>query len=133
MRRAELGVRDGDGTAGLVVYFFGNQGAGSAQANIERWVGQFKNPDGSPLADVAALKRKVAGFEILQVEVAGTYVGGMGAGSEAVDQPDQRMVATIVNTPKGPYYFKFLGADAVVKRNRAALETLLASMKPSGN
>ncbi len=133
MRRAELGVRGDDGTAGLVVYFFGNQGAGSAQANIDRWVGQFKNPDGSPLADVPAVNRKVAGFEVIQVEVAGTYVGGMGAGSQAADQPGQRMIATIVNTQKGPYYFKFLGADAVVKSNREALDTLLASMKPSGN
>jgi len=131
MRRAELGVRGEDGTAGLVVYFFGNQGAGSSQANIDRWVGQFKNPDGSAITAPAPAKRKIAGFQTTQVEVAGTYVGGMGAGSTqaAQGQPGQRMIATIVDTPSGPFYFKFLGADKTVTENRRALEGLLASMK----
>jgi len=40
------------------------------------------------------------------------------------------MIAGIVQTPSGPYYFKFLGADQVVKDNRAALDGLLKSMKP---
>ncbi len=132
MRRAELGVRGEGGTAGLVVYFFGNRGAGSAQANIDRWVGQFKNSDGSALTKVTPVKKKVAGFEVTQVEVAGTYVGGMGSGADSQEpQPGQRMIATIVSTKSGPYYFKFLGDDEVVKANRAALDGLLQSMKPS--
>ena len=131
MRRAELGVQADEGSAGLVVYFFGNQGAGSAQANIERWIGQFKNPDGSPVEGVKPAKRKVAGFEVTHVEVAGTYVGGMGAGTPGAGQPDQRMLATIVATPRGPYYFKFLGDDAVVVNNRGAYEALLGSLEAS--
>jgi len=133
MRRAELGVRGDGGTAGLVVYFFGNQGAGSSQANIDRWVGQFKNPNGSPIEAPIATKRKVAGFQTTQVEAAGTYVGGMGAGAPpaAKGQPGQRMIATIVDTPSGPFYFKFLGADKTVAENRKALDGLFASMKLS--
>ena len=41
------------------------------------------------------------------------------------------MIATIVSTGSGPYYFKFLGDDEIVKANRAALDQLLQSMKPS--
>lgn len=131
MRRAEFGVRGDEGTAGLVVYFFGNQGAGSARANIDRWVGQFKDPDGSAIATPTPAKRKIAGFETTQIEAAGTYVGGMGAGSPqaAEGQAGQRMIATIVETPSGPFYFKFLGADKTVTENRGALEGLFASMK----
>jgi len=132
MRRAELGVRGTAGTAGLVVYFFGNQGAGSAQANTDRWVGQFKNADGTPITASKPVTRKIAGLEVTQIEVAGTYMGGMGPGSPAEQsQPGQRMIATIVDTPKGPFYFKFLGADKVVVENRKAFEGLLASMKAS--
>ena len=131
MRRAELGVRDDDGTAGLVVFFFGHKGAGSAQDNIERWVGQFRNPDGSALADVKPVTRKVAGLEVILVEVAGNYSSGMGDDAAQQRQPGQRMIAAIVKTKKGPFYFKFLGDDEVVKGNRAALDGLLASMKPS--
>ena len=39
------------------------------------------------------------------------------------------MVATIVETPSGPFYFKFLGADKTVTENRRALEGLFRSMK----
>jgi hypothetical protein len=132
MRRAEFGVDGDDGTAGLVVYFFGNQGAGSSQANIDRWVGQFKNADGSPIAAPEPVKRKIASFMTTQVEAAGTYVGGMGAGSpQGEGQPGQRMIAAIVDTPEGPFYFKFLGADKAVADNRKALEGLFASMKAS--
>lgn len=129
MRRAELGVRGDAGTAGLVVYFFGNQGAGSAKANIDRWVGQFQNADGSPIQGVKPVKRKVAGLDVTQVEVAGTYLGGMGADSPQGGQPGQRMIASIVETPSGPFYFKFMGDEAVVSDNREAFEGLLASMK----
>ena len=132
MRRAELGVRGDGGTAGLVVYFFGNQGAGSSQANIDRWVGQFKDPDGTPITASKPVTRKIAGLEVTQVEVSGTYMGGMGAGApDTQGQPGQRMIAAIVDTPKGPFYFKFLGADKVVVENRKAFEGLLASMKAS--
>jgi hypothetical protein len=131
MRRAELGVSGEEGAAGLVVYFFGDTGAGSAQANIERWVGQFKNPDGTSISGVTPKKSTVAGFSTTQVEVAGTYVGGMGSGKDAAGKKGQRMIAAIVETARGPFYFKFLGDDAVVANNRDALDGMLASMKPS--
>lgn len=132
MRRAQLGVRGEEGTAGLVVYFFGDPGAGSAQANIDRWVGQFKNADGTPVSAVEPQRRQVSGFDVIEVEVSGTYVGGMGSGGLGDQgQPAQRMVAAIVETKSGPYYFKFLGDDAVVRGSREAFEGLLASLKPS--
>lgn len=132
MRRAELGVRGDEGTAGLVVYFFGNRGAGSTQANIDRWVGQFRHADGSRLKPPDSVERKIAGLKTTQVEVSGTYAGGMGAGSpQGEGQPEQRMIATIVETPSGPYYFKFLGDDKVVSENRSALDELFASMQLS--
>lgn len=131
MRRAELGVRGQEGTAGLVVYFFGTQGAGSMQANIDRWIGQFKNPDGSPLVDVKPTKRKVAGFDLTEIEVAGTYSSGMGDAASLQPRPGQRMIATIVNTSTGPYYFKFLGDDDVVASNREQFDALIQSIRPS--
>ena len=56
----------------------------------------------------------------------------MGSGSpQEQGQPGQRMIAAIVETPNGPYYFKFLGADKTVVENRKALEGLFASLKAS--
>ena len=130
MRRAELGVREDGGTAGLVVYYFGDKGAGSPKANIDRWVSQFQNADGTPATGGKPVKRKVAGLSITQIEVDGQYVGGMGSGTPQAT-PDQRMIATIVETPNGPFYFKFLGAGQTVHNNREALEALFQSMQLS--
>jgi hypothetical protein len=132
IRRAQFRVSGNTGDAGLVVYFFGNQGAGTPQSNIDRWVGQFKNADGSPLRGTKPIEHEIAGFKVTQIEVAGMYAGGMGAGSpQPQAQTGQRMIATIVNTASGPYYFKFLGPDKTVTENRGALDRLLASMKAS--
>src|SRR5262245_10812734 len=44
MRVAEWTIPGPDGDAELVVYHFGAGGAGSVEANLDRWVGQFEEP-----------------------------------------------------------------------------------------
>ena len=132
MRRAQVSASGSAGPAELIVYFFGPQGAGTAKANIDRWIGQFANPDGSPISDAKQTTSKISTFEVTQVEVAGQYAGGMAATGQA--QPvkgGQRLLAAIVNTDGGPYYFKFLGPDATVTEHRAAFDDLIASVVSS--
>lgn len=132
MRRAQLKAPGADGEAELVVYFFGAGGAGSAKDNIDRWVGQFSNKDGSPIQNAQPTEQTINGFKVTKVEVAGQYAGGMGP--QAQQQPakaEQRLIATIVETPGGPYYFKFVGPDASVAENREAFDQLLASIEAS--
>jgi hypothetical protein len=52
-----------------------------------------------------------------------------GQAQEAV--PGQRLLAAIVSSEGGPYYFKFLGPDATVQEHRAAFDGLIASIVPS--
>ncbi len=132
MRRAQLKAPGADGEAELVVYFFGAGGAGSAKDNIDRWVAQFTNKDGSAITDATPTEQTLNGFKVTKVEVAGQYAGGMGP--QAQQQPAksaQRLIATIVETPGGPYYFKFVGPDASVAENREAFDQLLASIEAS--
>ncbi len=132
MRRAQLSASGSAGPAELIVYFFGPQGAGSADANIERWVGQFSNADGSPVSDAKQSKAKVSTFEVTKVEVAGQYAGGMAAAGQAqAVQAGQRLLAAIVDTDGGPYYFKFLGPDATVIEQRGGFEEVIASVVSS--
>jgi hypothetical protein len=129
MRRAQVSASGSAGPSELVVYFFGPQGAGTAQANIERWVGQFTNPDGSPISDVKPTTSKVSTFEVTQLEVAGKYAGAMAApGQPQAPQAGQRLLAAIVVTDGGPYYFKFLGPDATVAEHREAFADVVASV-----
>ena len=132
MRRAQLSAPGSAGPAELVVYFFGPQGAGTEKANVDRWIGQFTTPDGSAVTDAKQTSSKVSGFEVTKVEVAGTYGGGMGApGQPQASKSDQRLLAAIVSTGGGPYYFKLIGPNASVMENAAAFDQLVASIVPS--
>jgi hypothetical protein len=132
MRRAQLSAPGSAGPAELIVYFFGPQGAGTSQENLDRWIGQFSNPDGSAVSGAKQSSSKVSGMDITRLEVAGQYAGGMNpAGQQQPEQANQRLIAAIVNSQGGPYYFKFLGPSATVTENAAAFDGLISSMVPS--
>lgn len=129
MRQAQLSAPGSAGAAELIVFFFGAQGAGTAQANIDRWIGQFANPDGSAVSDAKQTSSKVAGFDVTKVEVVGQYAGAMSAAGQQQDpKSGQRLIGAIVNTEGGPYYFKFIGPSATVTEHGAAFDELIASI-----
>ena len=130
MRRAQLVAEGAGGSAELIVYYFGKQGAGATKANVERWIGQFSKADGSPVDDAKETKSEIAGFEVVKVDVKGQYAGGMGPrGQEGPPKSDQRLLAAIVSTDAGPYYFKLLGPTSTVTEQASAFDDLLASMR----
>jgi len=109
---------------------------GTVQANVERWYGQFTQPDGAATKDKATTKTlKIAGCTVTLVDVAGTYKdmpGGPFAGGQAVERPDYRMLAAIVETPgRGSYFLKFYGPGATVAKHadgfRKMVEGLVAA------
>ena len=129
MRRAQVSASGSAGPAELIVYFFGPQGAGTASANIERWIGQFTNPDGSPVSDAKQTSSKVSTFDVTKLEVAGQFAGAMAvAGQAQAPEAGQRLMAAIVSTEGGPYYFKFLGPNATVTEHGAAFDDVIASV-----
>ena len=116
--------------AELIVYYFGEGGAGSVQDNLDRWVGQFSQADGKASKDVAKIeKTKVAGQEATIVSVSGHFAAMAMPGGSAVDKQDQSMLAAIVGSPSGPYYFKLVGAKKTIDANAAKFRALLASLK----
>jgi hypothetical protein len=132
MRRAQLTAPGSAGAAELIVYFFGPQGAGTLQENLDRWIGQFSNSDGSAVSDAKQTSSKVSGMDITRLEVAGQYAGGMSpTGQQQPGQANQRMIAAIVNSQGGPYYFKFLGPSATVAENAVAFDGLISSIVAS--
>ena len=94
---------------------------GTVEANIDRWYGQFAQPDGSATKDRATTKRmKIAGCDVTVVDIAGTYKdmpGGPFAGGQTVQRPDYRMLAAIVQTDGGNYFLKFYGPKETVAAN----------------
>ena len=117
--------------ASLVVYFFAGQG-GSSQANIDRWTGQFEQPDGRATASVAkTATRTVNGMNATEVEVSGTYVAETAPGSgEHLRKEGWRMLAAILDAPSGPYYAKLVGPEATVARWEASFKKFVDEAKP---
>jgi hypothetical protein len=132
MRAAQYQLAGAAGAeAELVVYYFGETGAGSVQANLDRWIDQFQQPDGKPSRDVAKIeKTKLAGQEATIVSVSGRYVTtSMPGGGDPIDRADQSLLAAIVPSPKGPYYFKLVGPKATVAAHTAKLRAMLTSLQ----
>jgi hypothetical protein len=118
--------------ASLVVFFFGGQG-GTLEANIDRWAGQFEQPDGRASAD--ALKtstRTVNGMTVHDVDLSGTYVAETAPGSgEHVRKEGWRMLASILEAKSGPYYAKLVGPSATVARWEESFRSFVTEAKPA--
>lgn len=87
---------------------------GSLEANIERWFGQFTQPDGKATKDVAKVtKKKINEQDATIVDISGSFKETMGggpfSGGKTVVREDYRMLGGIVQTPAGQYFFKLYG------------------------
>jgi hypothetical protein len=103
---------DGDpADASLVIYYFGSTHGGAVQANIDRWVNQMQQPDGSASKDKAKTETStVNGLKVTSVDVSGTYTAEMAPGSgRAHNDANYRMRAAVIETPKGNYFLKLVG------------------------
>lgn len=125
MRAAQykLPRADGDSAdAELVVYYFGQGQGGSRQANIDRWLNQMQQADGTPSKEKAKIENTtVNGLPVTTVDVLGKYNGGMASpgaspGASPVDMSNYRMRAAIIETPKGSYFVKLTGPQKTVSR-----------------
>ena len=122
---------DGDAEdAALAVFFFPGQG-GTVQANLDRWIGQFAQPDGSPSKDVARTTHLEAhGLAITLIDLSGTYVAEISPGStEHYNKPGFRMRAAVVETPDGPYFVKLTGPAKTVTRWDESFIAFLKSLR----
>jgi hypothetical protein len=132
MRAADFQLPGKPGAeAELIVYYFGGGGAGSIDDNVNRWLDQFQQPDGKSSRDAARIeKTKFGGQDATYVSVTGRYVSqGMPGGGGPVDKADQALLAAIVASPSGPYYFKLVGAKPTVDASAKAFRGMLESLK----
>ena len=129
MRKAqwELPGAKGAKSATLIVYFFGGGGAGSVEDNLKRWYTQFEPEGGAKAVTPKTEKKKTpSGLAVTTTEVEGRYVAAMMPGaSEKNDEPGWMMLAAIVETPMGPYYFKLTGPKATVGAARKDFRALV--------
>ena len=97
----------GDGADGeLALSYFGEGQGGTVEMNLDRWIGQFQQPDGSSSKGKAKVdRRKVADLPVTIVEVSGRFVSkAMFPGQRDYDEAGWRLHAAIVETAKGPFF-----------------------------
>jgi hypothetical protein len=126
MRVAEFVVpkAPGDSEDGEVIIYYFAGGGGSVEANLQRWASQFQSTK-DPVRTTAT----VNGLQLTSLDVSGTYVAEMRPGStEHYNKPGFRMRATVVETPKGPYFIKLTGPAKTVDSAGAAFDEFLHSL-----
>jgi hypothetical protein len=131
MRRAQLSVDPVEGDtepAELVVFSFPG-GAGTVEANIERWRGQFRDGENKP-PKIESKTVKGKNVDVTRVETAGRYVAPEFPGSsKAVNKPNFRLLGAIVQTDRGAFFLKMIGPDRTMLAARSAFDDLIASME----
>ncbi len=132
MRAAQYLIPGAAGDLTLAVFYFGQGQGGSIDDNLQRWWGQFEQPDGRPSAEVAQrTTRTVGALPVTVTTLTGRSRGGggmMGAPSEPA-RDDQMLLGAIVVTPRGPWFFKVTGPRASVEAARPAFDALIDSAR----
>jgi len=141
MRAAELKFDvEGDDDPVAVFFYFGPGGAGGAQANIQRWRGQF---EGGPTAEEVIDLTDESAVEIdkltpeelntkpLMLVLSGTFLDSMAGGGPFAGpktaKEDYRMLAAIVPNAQGSVFVKLTGPEAAADEVRSAFIDLVKS------
>ena len=117
--------------ASLVLYYFGQGQGGSTAANVERWVGQIQQADGSSTKDKSKEDSLEAhGLKVTTVDVSGIYVAETAPGSGTFhNKPGYRLRAAVVETPKGSYFVKLVGPEKTVAQWNESFLSYLRSFE----
>lgn len=104
---------------------------GSIDDNVNRWFGQFTQPDGGSTADRAKVKKiQVNGEDVHLIDISGTFKDQRGPFAPAVEREKYRMLGAIVATKKfGNYFFKFYGPQRTVTENEEAFVKMIEGLQ----
>lgn len=124
MRVAEW-VLPGDASCAL----FSFPGGGSVDANFQRWLGQFEQPDGTPSADAARrMNMEVSGVAVEFLQVTGTFNAPnpqMNGPGESL--PNYGLFGAVFSTEPAPYFLKCTGPAPAIQAQAEELTAFVAS------
>jgi hypothetical protein len=127
MQKAVIEVKAAEGDsepAKLVLYVFPG-GAGTVEANVERWQNQFKDEDGqTPEAETEKVEGD--GVEVTRVAVGGTYKDPFAPGGP---HEDYRLLGAILTTDSAGYFFKMVGPEKTMKGAEEGFDAMIKSLK----
>lgn len=118
----------GDAEGGEVaVFYFGQGQGGSTQANVDRWIAQFKPEKGSA-GPGKPVSMKVGAIPVTIVTTEGTYSSGMPGGA-MTPKPGWALRGGIAEGPAGPVFFKMVGPKKTILGATPAFDAFLKTLK----
>ncbi len=109
---------------------------GDVDANINRWYGQYTQPDGSETKDNSTVTDMTAAdCDIKLVDIKGTLQdramgGGPFSGGKTVERENYRMLAAIIQTGEfGQYFVKLYGPEKTITANEKAFKDMIKSLQ----
>jgi len=112
-----------------VVFFFGKQGAGGLEANVQRWISQVE-PEGRK---VRTFTGESSNGKYTLVDLTGTYKKSMGPPvlMKTTAMPDWRVVNVFIETDAGPYFLKIDGPEKAIAAIEDDLRASFGAKKDS--
>jgi len=104
---------------------------GSVEANIDRWVGKFRQPDRKSTRQRTQVEKKqIAGQTVHVVDITGIYRDQLGPFAPAKYRENYRQLAAIIVTEKlGQHFVKFVGPRRTVAANEKAFAAMLETLQ----
>jgi hypothetical protein len=133
MRRAQLSVQpiEGDGYPAELIVFAFPGGAGTVQANLERWQGMFKDKEGnSPKIDSKKVRGK--NVEVTRAETAGHYHPAQFGARVEPDRENARLLGAIVMGDEVSFFIRMIGPDKTMQKLRPDFDALVSSIVLAG-
>lgn len=105
---------------------------GGVKANLERWFGQFTQPDGGSTADKAKIsEKKIAGQNVHLVDITGTYLDKPSpfAPGPAIERENYRMLGAVIASKGGDIYLKFYGPAKTIEEQSQAFQEMVDGLR----
>jgi hypothetical protein len=132
MRVKQFSLPGKAGDAELAIFFFGQGQGGSTQANLDRWKAQFQPPAGQSEAPSKTSTVKLAsGGNATVIDIQGTYMfkaRPMDPGP-GEPRPNHRMLAAVLESPKGNYFLKLVGPAKTIEQNKKDFDNWVKAFK----
>jgi len=122
MRAAQLEVGQGEGKAEVVFFYFGPSSAGGTQANVARWLSQFKEPKDQLKSQVDEMKIGKRKTTLVQAE--GTYMSGRPGGPKT-ERPGSMLLGAIMESSQGHVYVRMVGSKETVLKATPAFKKMV--------
>ncbi len=128
MRMAQFRFPGNDGDGELVIF---SGIGGSIDANLNRWYGQFKSQTENSVSESAIRSNsQIKDMDVTFSYVEGTYLkSSMGMSGTNTEMPNYALLAAIVATPDGLYYFKGTGPKSTMDSHKVYFETFIRSIE----